>query len=286
MPSSCCLFTFKSIWLFALILLMLCMSRNASCRSRPLSYLHQEGTGRRAAASVLQECFGRWHVYTQSGCFTSSSRNFIDLFIMPSFYLGWTETPCLDSLLYRNPAAARELLFPVLILQEYKDGLTEADENLLVQFVLSTSFPLTPSASHQHHFPHTSISFSFLLPLLDAPFPFSFCWLNSSYSMNLWEEENIGRKIRRWPKWSQDRFDSKQGTSSIWARHMLLLIWREQCCQQGICGEHRLSHVLPPRRWRQPHPANRFSWLFPFLKGREKRGPCTSSINKSKQRHN
>lgn len=47
---------------------------------------------------------------------------FIDLLIMPSFYLGRTETSSLDSLLYRNPAAAGELQFPVLILQEHKDG--------------------------------------------------------------------------------------------------------------------------------------------------------------------
>jgi len=81
-PSSCCLFTFKTIRLSALTLLVLCMSRNTRCRSHPLSHLHQEGTGRRAAASVLRECSGRWHAHTQSGCCTSSSRHILLTYLL------------------------------------------------------------------------------------------------------------------------------------------------------------------------------------------------------------
>lgn len=138
MPSSCCLFTFKHIWLFALTLLVVCVSRNARCRSHPLSHWHQERTGRRAAASVLRECFGRWHVHTQSGCFTSSSRHILLTYLL---WLHFTQgeqkyPPCLDSLLYRNPAAAGEWGFPVLIVREH---------NILTDFTLCPSQTRNPS---------------------------------------------------------------------------------------------------------------------------------------------
>lgn len=45
MPSPCCLFIFKSVWLFVLTLLALCRSRKAWCRLHPLSHSHQEGLG-------------------------------------------------------------------------------------------------------------------------------------------------------------------------------------------------------------------------------------------------
>lgn len=127
MPSSCWLFTFKSIWLFALILLVLCMSRNTQCSSRPLSHLHQEGTWEKRCCF----CFTRvlWALactYANWLFYFLLKTYFIDLFIMPSFYLGWTGKPCLDSLLYGNSAAAAgQLWFLVLILQEHKDSLTE-----------------------------------------------------------------------------------------------------------------------------------------------------------------
>lgn len=82
MPNSCCLFIFKNVWLFVLTLLVLCRSRKAWCRSHLLSHSHQEGTGRRAAASALQGCSGRWHVHTKRGCFTSSQRQILLTYLL------------------------------------------------------------------------------------------------------------------------------------------------------------------------------------------------------------
>lgn len=183
---------------------------------------------------------------------------------MPSFYSGWTETPSLDSLLYRNPVTAGELRFLVLtqrrpqwvysVHQPNWDPSPKIKLNALnsasVRYwwvALFIWFPFTPSASHQHHFPHTSISLSFLLPFLNALFAFIFCWLNSRYRINLWEEENT-----LWAKISQYRSDSKQGpSSSPWASHIFLLIWREWHSWQDIREKHSLPHVSPQRQ-RQP----------------------------------
>lgn len=127
MPSSCCLFIFNSVWLFVLTLLVLCRSRKAWCRLHPLSHSHQEGTGGRAAASLLRGCSGRWHVHTHTkGLFYFLTKtDFIDLFITPSFYSGWAETPSLDSLLYRKPVTAGKLWFLVPIQWDPKDSLNE-----------------------------------------------------------------------------------------------------------------------------------------------------------------
>lgn len=65
------------------------------------------------------------HTHTKWLVYFLLKTYFNDLFIMPSFYFRWTETPCLDSLLYRNPAAgSRGNTVPVLILRECKDRLT------------------------------------------------------------------------------------------------------------------------------------------------------------------
>lgn len=101
MPPSCRLFTFKSIWLFAWAVLRLCMSRNAV-------QIHVTRTPGRDWEKSCCFCFTRalWALactYTKRLFYFLLKKYFIDLFIMPSFYLGWTETPCLDSLLYRNP---------------------------------------------------------------------------------------------------------------------------------------------------------------------------------------
>lgn len=180
---------------------------------------------------------------------------------MPSFHSGWTETPSLNSLLHRNPVTA-ELRFLVPIQWEPKDGLNEFTL-CLSQTPRSPNIKLNAlnSASARcwwfalFHLPWVSamntispsINLSFLLPFLNAIFPFTFCWLNSSHRINVREEENI-----LWAKIRQDRSDSKQGSSLPWASHTFPLMWREWHCWQNICGEHRLPHVLSPQRQRQP----------------------------------
>lgn len=175
---------------------------------------------------------------------------FIDLFITPSFYLGWTETPCLDSLLYRNSATAGELRFPVLILWEHKDSITEftlcprqtrdASPNINFNAINSASGRWKPTcticfvhliSTYPYCQPSTPFSPHLYKLLLSPPFlgrPFCLPFLLAKFKL---QDEFIRRKY--WEEntsWSQDRFDSKQGTSSPWARHMLLLIWRERCC--------------------------------------------------------
>lgn len=122
MPPSCHLFTFKSIWLFAWAVLGLCTSRNAV----------QIDATRTPGRDWEKSCcfyFTRalWALacmYTKRLFYFLLKMYFIDLFIMPSFYWGWTETLCLDSLLHRNPEEEGNS-FSVLIPREHQDGLTE-----------------------------------------------------------------------------------------------------------------------------------------------------------------
>lgn len=179
MPGSCCFFIFRSTFFFSGVhfSFFFFFRFNSSGALHEQEHLvqppglHQEGAGRRAATSVLQEWFGRWHLHTWRASFTSSPC-FTDLFIMPSFHLGWTETPCLHSLLYPDPPKARELKLPDPAGIQGRTSLSlpcaqlcqgssskhqckchklcagQLDENLPVQCAFSTLFPLTLRASH------------------------------------------------------------------------------------------------------------------------------------------
>ena len=105
-------------------------------------------------------------------------------------------------------------------------------------------------------------------PFLGCPFPLPFLWLNSSYRMNLWEEENTS-----WPK-------TKPGQVWQQTRHILTLgQTHAPANMEGmvlLAGHLWGAQAVPCATSLEMETASLCYWIllaFPFFKGQGKERP-------------